>query len=193
MNHGYSAIFLLVLLEGPIVTIISSFFASMGYLNVFILYPLIVFSDIVGDVIWYYIGYLGKNLTDRRFVKYIGLNPGKLQGFKRLIKKFRKNQGMVLFTAKLTHAVGFPFLIASGAFRLDIKRFMLFNFLAALPKTLFFMVIGYYLGKASNIIGSYLRYSTLAGIILLAAAIGIYLLIQKYSRRLLKKYEEQKK
>jgi membrane-associated protein len=164
----------------------------MGYLNMFIPYRLIVFSDIMDDVIWYFAGYFGGKRIVGSGAKYFGLSLEEFQGFRRLIEKFRENQGMVLFIAKLTHALGFPFLIASGALRLDIKRFILFNFLAALPKTLFFMVLGYYFGKASNIIGRYLRYSTASGIILLAIAIGIYLLIQKYSSRLFKKYEKQK-
>lgn len=191
LTHGYPVIFFLVLIEGPIVTIISSFFASMGYLNVFILYPLILFSDMVGDILWYYVGYFGRNLTGSWWTRFLGLpGPGGFEGFKRLIDKFEENQGMVLFTAKLTHAVGFPFLIASGVFRLDIKRFILFNLLAAVPKTLIFMVLGYYFGRASYIIGRYLNYSAVIGIILLALAIAAYLLVQRYSRRLFKKYEE---
>ena len=112
----------------------------------------------------------------------------RLEGLKRLIDKFKRNQGMVLFTAKLTHAVGFPFLIASGVFKLDIKRFILFNFLAALPKTLFFIILGYYFGRASDVLGRYLKYSTVFGIALLLLAILIYIMVQRYAKRFFRKY-----
>jgi len=51
MNYGYPVIFLLVLLEDPIITITASFFASTGCLDVFILFLLMVFSDIAGGII----------------------------------------------------------------------------------------------------------------------------------------------
>ncbi len=188
-RYGYPIIFFLVLIEGPLVMIISSFFAATGYLNIFILYPMLVIADLFADILWYFVGYLGrKNIVDR-WGRFLGLTRDKLAGFERLNNKFKNHQGKILFTAKITHIIGFPFLIAAGIFRIDIKKFIWFNFLATIPKVMLFMVLGYYFGEASELISKYLGYGTLIGTLVLILLIAVYFLIQKFAKRILKHYE----
>lgn len=188
-KYGYPVIFLLVLIEGPMVMIISSFFAALGYFNPFVLYPLIVIADLSADILWYYAGYLGRKNVVNRWGKFIGLTRNKLNRFEKISSKFKNHQGKILFTAKITHIIGFPFLIAAGIFRVDIKKFIWFNFLATIPKVMFFMLLGYYFGEASEIISRYLEYGTLIGIFLLILSITIYFIIQKFVRKYFKRYE----
>lgn len=67
LHYGYPIIFLLVLIEGPIVTITSSFFAASGYFNVFMLYPVIVIADLLSDILWYFVGYFGREKIINRW------------------------------------------------------------------------------------------------------------------------------
>lgn len=188
-KYGYPVIFLLVLIEGPLVMIISSFFAAMGYLNIFFLYPLLVAADLIADILWYYAGYLGRKNIVNRWGRFIGLTPDKLDRFEKLSNKFKNHQGKILFIAKITHVIGFPFLVAAGIFRINIKKFIWFNFLATIPKVLFFMLLGYYFGEASEIISRYLEYGTLIGILLLILSIIIYFFIQRIAKKYFKRYE----
>jgi membrane-associated protein len=189
-KYGYIIVSLLVLVEGPVVTISSSFLASFGYFNIFVLYPLIVAADVFADVLWYFVGYLGRERIINRWGRFVGLTQEKFGRLARIENKFKANQGKILFTAKITHAVGFPFLITAGILKVDLKKYILFNFLAALPKTLIFMVIGYYFGEAGEAIGKYLRYSTYIGISLFVIAVAVFFILQKYSKKLFQKYEE---
>lgn len=188
LHYGYPIIFLLVLIEGPIVAITSSFFAASGYFNIFILYPLIVFADLSGDILWYFVGYLGREKIINRWGRFIGLTPERVSKFEKINDKFKNHQGKALFTAKITHVIGFPFLISAGIFKWDLKKFIWFNFLATLPKTLFFMLIGYYFGEAHEAISRYLGYSTLFGIAAFIIALIIYFIVIKFSKRFFKNY-----
>ncbi len=188
-RYGYPVIFLLVLIEGPLVMIISSFLAASGYLNIFILYPLIVVADLFADILWYCVGYLGRKNIVNHSSRFLGLTPDKLACFEELNNKFKNHQGKILFTAKITHIIGFPFLIAAGVFRVDIKKFIWFNFLATIPKVMFFMLLGYFFGEASELIGKYLGYSTLIGTLVLILSIAVYFLIQRFTRKFFKRYE----
>jgi membrane protein DedA with SNARE-associated domain len=190
LRYGYPIIFLLVLIEGPIVTITSSFFAASGYFSVFILYPLIVIADLSSDILWYFAGYLGREKIINRWGHFVGLNPETFGKFEKINDKFKKHRGKVLFTAKITHVIGFPFLISAGIFKWDLKKFIWFNFLATLPKTLFFMILGFYFGEARETISRYLGYSTLVGISSFVLALIIYFAVIKLSKRFFKKFEE---
>lgn len=188
-KYSYPVIFLLILIEGPLVMMISSFFAAMGYLNIFILYPLLVIADLLADILWYFVGYVGRRNIARRWGRVLGLTGDRLARFERLNDRFKRNQGKILFTAKITHVIGFPFLIAAGIFRIDLKRFIWFNFLATIPKVMIFMLLGYYFGEASVLISRYLGYGTIVVMLLLVLSIAVYFLIQRFAKKIFKKYE----
>lgn len=190
LRFGYPIIFLLVVYEGPLVTVTAAFFAASGYLNIFILYPLIVVADLSSDIMWYFIGYFGREKVVNRWGRFIGLNQDSLDKFQKLNNKFKNHQGKILFIAKITHVIGFPFLINAGIFKWDIKKYILFNFLATLPKTLGFMLLGFFFGKTSNVISKYLGYETYIGIGAFICSILSYFLILKIAKNKFKNYEE---
>lgn len=190
LKYGYPIIFLLVVYEGPVVTIISSFLAAAGLFNVFILYPLVVIADLTGDVIWYFVGYFGREKLIKRWGRFFGLPYERLDKFEKINERFKNHQGKVLFTAKITHLIGFPFLIGAGIFKWDLKRFIWFNFLATLPKSLAWMLLGYYVGQASLVVSKYLKYGTLISVGILILSIVIYFIIMKITKRFLKNYTE---
>ena len=190
LKYGYPIIFLLVVYEGPVVTIISSFLAASGIFNVFILYPLVVIADLTGDVIWYFVGYFGREKLIKRWGRFLGLPYERLDKFEKINERFKNHQGKVLFAAKITHIIGFPFLIGAGIFKWDLKRFLWFNFLATLPKSLAWMLLGYYVGQASLVVSKYLKYGTFISIGILILSILIYVIIMKTTKRFFKNYEE---
>ena len=46
--YKYWLIFPIMVLEGPIITVISGFLVSLGTLNAFVAYPLLFFGDLLG-------------------------------------------------------------------------------------------------------------------------------------------------
>lgn len=189
LKFGYPIIFLLVVYEGPLVTIIASFLAASGFFNVFILYPLVIAADLTGDIIWYYVGYFGREKVINRWGRFLGLPFERMDKFEKINERFKNHQGKILFIAKITQVVGLPFLIGAGIFKWDLKKFMWFNFLAAVPKSLLWIIIGYFFGHASIAISRYFKYGTLISIGTLILSILIYFIILKITKRFFRRYE----
>lgn len=81
----------------------------------------------------------------------------------------------VLILAKLTHAAGFAALIGAGAARMRFWPFLLANLLASVPKSLFFVAIGYLFGEAHEAIGEWLTIASAVMLVLVAGGIMIWL------------------
>ena len=56
-HYGYWMMLPLMIIEGPIITIIASMLAKLGAFNIFIVFILSVAGDMIGDIILYYLGY----------------------------------------------------------------------------------------------------------------------------------------
>lgn len=184
LHYKYFVLFPVTIIEGPIVTVIAGFLSSLGYLNVVIVYLLAVIGDLVGDSIYYSIGKWGKRGFIKRWGKYIGLNEdriGHLEGH------FQKHSGKTLIIGKWSHAVGAVVLIAAGVAEMSFWRFVWFNFIASIPKSLIFIFIGFYFGQAYSRIAQYLDYVAIIMIALTIALIAIYFIAKKISS----KYEER--
>lgn len=169
IDFRYLVLFPIVVLEGPIITVIAGFLASLGKLNLFIAYFVVVFGDLTGDSIYYVIGRFGKETIISRWGKMFGLSDERIYN---LEKHFENNGGKTMLLGKLSHGVGAAFLVAAGIAKMPFRRFFWYNFLGTLPKSLFLIVIGYYYGQAIAKINSLLEW---AAIIFMTA--GIFFLV----------------
>ena len=179
---GYPLIFIITIVEGPIITIIGAFLASLGYLNIFVVYAVVVYADMVGDIFWYSLGYFGRQHFLDRFGHFIGITPEKIQNLERY---FDSHAGKTLLIAKITHAVGLPFIIAAGAAHVRFKTFFWYNLLATIPKSLIFVLIGYYLGRSYAKINIVLSNATFIAIFIIVLSVAAYYLWSRFK----KKYE----
>jgi len=168
--------------EGPIVTILAGFLASLGYVNLFLVYLIIVAGDVTGDCIWYAAGRWGRRGFSGRWGKYTGITPERLL---RIERHFEKHAGKTLLLGKLTHAVGSLVLVGAGVARVKPRRFILFNLMATVPKSLALLLFGYYFGKAYGQAGNVLNYLALGMIALTVLGAIAYLIPRRFARRLL--------
>lgn len=166
------------------IAVISGFLSSLGYLNVFAVYFLVLVGDVVGDSIYYAIGRWGREGFVRRWGRYIGLNQERTE---HLEGHFKKHSGKTLIIGKWSHAVGVVVLVAAGIAEMPFWRFVWFNLVASMPKSLIFVVVGFYFGHAYSQIGRYLDYAAITMIVLAGLAIGIYMMVKKIACR----YEEK--
>lgn len=145
VSYRYLILFPLVVIEGPIVTIIAGFLASLGQLNIFICYPLVVTGDIVGDLFMYAQGRWGGKPAVEKWGRRFGIKPDLVE---RLERHFAERPGRTLVIGKLSHFFGGPVLIAAGMARAPLLDFIWYNFLATLPKSLILLLVGFYFGAA---------------------------------------------
>ncbi len=177
IRFGYPLIFVTTIVEGPIVTVIGSFLASLGYFNIFMVYTVVVSADIIGDMLWYSLGYFGRKHFIERYGHYIGITTERIV---KMESHFSSHAGKTIFLAKITHAIGLPFIIAAGMARVRFKTFFSYSLWATLPKSLIFVLLGYYAGTSYKRINTVLKDFTIAIIIIVIAFGVLYYLRQKY-------------
>lgn len=168
----------------------AAFFASIGYFNIVLVYFLVVFADLLADVCWYMVGFIGHYRGFKFAAQFLSVKDSE-KSFGILEKRILMHQGKLIFIAKLTHAFGVPFLIMAGVYRINFKKFISFNFFATIVKSFIFVIIGYYYGQAHTVLSRYLGYSSVLGAIVLAIAFASVFIIQRFLRRSFKKYESR--
>ena len=179
LQYRYIVLFPLVAIEGPIITIIAGFLASLGHLNIFICYPVIVFADILGDLFMYAQGRWGGKPAARRWGHHFGIKP---ETIVRLEEHFKNHPGKTLLVGKLSHFFGGPILIAAGMARMRTSEFLWFNLLGTLPKSLILLLVGFYFGQAYAKLD---KFFTIAGwaAILILLCVAVYFIISKMSKK----------
>jgi len=155
IKYKYFVIFPIATIEWPIISIIAGFIVSLGYMNFFLVYLILIISDIIGDILYYFLGkYYGIKLVNKYWHK-IGLTQDKLE---KLDISFEKNTWKILFIAKITHTFGMWVLIISGILKVKLSKFIFFNFIPNLLKSFILLYIWYVFGKYYKEIDSYLYY-----------------------------------
>ncbi len=169
LAYKYAVLVPFVIVEGPIVTVIAGFLASRGLLDPYLVYVIAVGGDIVGDTIYYLIGYFGR----RRFLRngsFLKINKERMEKLERF---YENHAGKTFLFGKWTQSFGFAILIAAGLASVSFGRYIILNTLGTMPKVLLFLIIGYFFGSNYETIG---RLFDQAGVVL-AILVGVGLIV----------------
>lgn len=174
----YGAFILLpvMIVEGPITTVIASFLASLGLINVFLVYALALTGNIIGDFIYYGIGRFGRERFIKKYGKYIGLHEERIESLER---HYKNHFFKTIFIAKVTEAPIVPTLVAAGLAKVDLRKYLLLTAAIEIPKTMIVVAIGYYFGKFYVAIGTYFKDAVLAFGLTFACMGVLYVLYTK--------------
>ena len=138
--HGSALILPLAVIEGPIVTLLTGFLSAQGYFDWCWALCLLVCGDVVGDVIYYWVGRTGRTPL-AGLGRWLGVRRAVSP---RLQRRLTHNATRMLLIGKWTHSVGGLVLIGSGMLHLPLPRFILVNLLATLPKSAVLFSFGYF-------------------------------------------------
>jgi membrane protein DedA with SNARE-associated domain len=153
IQYRYLFLFPILVVEGPIITIIAGFLVSLGYLDFTATYLLAVTADLVGDTLYYVAGRIGTNCFLDRWTTRLRNVWDQIEGLR---SHFERHVGKTLLMGKLTHGAGGLILLTAGAVRIPFAAFFWFNLLGTLPKSLLLLLLGYYFGHSYRRIGMYL-------------------------------------
>ncbi|MBI2099854.1 MAG: VTT domain-containing protein [Candidatus Vogelbacteria bacterium] len=133
-------------LEGPVLMMSSGLLLRLGYLSLAPLVVAFVIGDLVGDIIWYLIGYWVAKPFLHRFGWWFGLTTERFEQAKALI---HRHQERILFISKITLGFGMAIgvILAAGAARLRFRRFILINLSGELVLVPVLLAIGYFFGE----------------------------------------------
>jgi membrane protein DedA with SNARE-associated domain len=138
---NYLILSLLVVIEGPIATILGAAAASAGLMRVSLVFISAATGNLVADTLWYSLGRSGRIETALRIGRIIGIKRAHVD---RLTSVIKKHGVKILFLAKLTAGFMIPTLIAAGLVRLPWKRWFPVLILGEMIWTGTLTVIGFY-------------------------------------------------
>jgi len=186
-RYSYYILYPLVVIEGPVITIIAGFLASTKFLHPFTAYLVIVAGNITGDILYYYAGKFWFKKAYRRISGFFKISEGKL---KRLELQLKKNSGKVIFFGKLSHFLSGLILVSSGVVGVPFGEYLFYCVIAELPKSLILFEVGFIFGSAITNFGKYVNFTIIGLVFLSLVFVGIYFGVTYISNKFLKKLEK---
>lgn len=181
---SYIIIFCLFLLEGPVLNYVVGFASSLGFFNIFIILILATVANVLGDLVYYFIGRIGKKAIIDKYVKG-SLSSNRIKKIREYLKK---NPGKTLFVIKVTPIFTGPGLILTGAENMHFKKFIFYSIIFSIVQCLVMVLLGFFSGKLFRILFNYVKYGTyLAGgfvIIVIALWFLVRIMIEKLSAKI---------
>lgn len=173
-----------MLIEGPFVTAAGAFAAALGYFRVLYVLLLSILGNLIPDVVYYAIGFWGRAKVVNRFGKYLGATEERLLPAENMLAK---HTGKALAAIKLIPLLATPGLIAAGAARIPLRKYIWWCVIITLPSSLVYLVLGYYFGFAYDAIERYLNIGGYA----VVAIIAVFVLASYFGKKISKKIGER--
>ncbi|HVY67344.1 MAG TPA: DedA family protein [Patescibacteria group bacterium] len=152
----YALVFVLCIVEGPVVMLTSGFLYRLGQFDLLPLYLSLMGGDFAADLAWYGVGRFGAGPIIGRFGKFLNITP---EIIAKIEKRFKTYQNKILFISKITMGFGFALatLIVAGILKVDFKKYAVLNLLGGFIWTAFLLLVGYFFGNIYYIIARPLK------------------------------------
>jgi len=174
----------LMIIEGPVVTIIAAMLSSLGAFNVWIVLVLSILGDMIGDIILYGAGYYFGMGFVRNIGKYIGITEKLVM---RMEKYFQRHGGKTIFAVKSTTGLCWAAFTAAGIVKMDFKKFIKNSFYGGIVWSSFLVAMGYFYGYLWREIHIYIKWIGWAvAIMALVTFLAITIYKNRQARKLLK-------
>ena len=174
LSTSYFYIFILMIFEGPIVTLLASALAVKGHFNPFIILLLAVLGDIVADLFLFFTGRIGKT----KFLKYHNKKHhiGKRQ-LDKIKQTLYEHPFKAIITVKTIPPLAIPGLMLAGSTHMKIHKFLFHAITTSTINKSIYTAIGYFAGL--SVVYTLQRTDAIYGIplvilIVLGIGVGVY-------------------
>lgn len=181
-SYGYWGMLPLMIIEGPIVTIIAAMLASLGAFSWPIVLVFSILGDIFGDVLLYGAGYKWGMGFVRGFGKYMGITEKLVL---KMEKYFEKHGGKTIFAVKSTTGLCWATFTAAGIVKMEFKKFLKYSFLGGIIWSGFLVFMGYFYGYLWREMKQYISW---AGWVIAGVAVVTFVFITLYKKRQSKEF-----
>jgi len=154
--------------EGPWISLILGVLLRLGFFYFWPIYISLMIGDLVGDVIWYYIGRrYGHSFISKHGHRFSITE----ESVTRMTELFHKHKNAVLFLSKISNGLGFSLvtLMTAGMVRIPFTRYIVINAVGQLVWTGFLIGTGFFFSNlyitVDNVLG---KISITAAIIVIA-------------------------
>ena len=152
----YIVIAIIACAEGPWISLILGVVLRLGFLYFWPIYIALIVGDLVGDVIWYYVG----RRYGHSFISKHGHRFNITEaGVERLTRLFHKHKHVVLFLSKISNGMGFALvtLMTAGMVKIPFGRYIIVNAVGQLVWTGFLIGTGFFFSSlyitVDNVLG----------------------------------------
>jgi membrane protein DedA with SNARE-associated domain len=178
---SYLALMGLVLVEGPIATLLGAAAASAGLMNPAGVFAASSVGNLTADLLWYSLGYLGRTEWLSRHGSWFGLRQVHIE---KLTGDMQRHARKLLVIAKLTVSLAVPVLIATGVARVPWRRWFGAVFLAEMAWTGLLVFAGYHFARSLRQLEAWLQ------VIAIVAFSLFVVLIARYAFRLVQQWSD---
>ena len=179
-HYGYAIMLPLMIIEGPVATIIAAMLSSLGAFNVFLVLIFSMIGDIVGDVIFYGLGYK----FGMGFVKKIGKYIGITEKLVLKMEKYFTNHGRkTIFAVKSTTGLCWATFTAAGIVKMDFNKFLKYSLLGGIVWSSLLVGMGYFYGYLWREIRDYIEWIGWAIFLLTAITFASIIIYKKYQTK----------
>lgn len=185
--HGYTLMFLAMVIEGPIITTAAALAAAAGFFNIFAVFFLAISGDLVADSIYYAIGRWGRSALVNRFGHWIGISRVRMKKAEAIA---RKHDIKALILLKFTPILVVPGLMLMGVVKMSYKKFILYCLAITTIKVIFFVIVGYYFGYLFKKISDYIDNAAVFLLGLLLFGLIIYIIYARITVNIASKVEK---
>lgn len=158
-NSSYFILLILLIIEGPIVTVVASFFASQGNFNILLVFLLAVLGDLIADAFLFFTGRLGKTQLFQKHIKKQYLGKKQLDNLK---QKLSTNPFKALTFIKITPPIAAPGLILAGSTSISATKYFSYTILISIINKTFYASLGYFSGMSVFFIINNIEYIQIA-------------------------------
>ena len=179
-DFGLVAIFVTMTLESACIPIPSEivvpfggFLASQGHFALWQVVLVATLANLAGSLIAYAAGRYGGRVFILRYGRYVFISAHHLEAAERW---FERRGEITVFLTRMMPAVRTFISVPAGIARMDIKRFVLYSFLGALPWNFALALLGYLFGENWERLQGYFHdynlilWALLAGLVALGVA-----------------------
>jgi membrane protein DedA with SNARE-associated domain len=178
---AYFGLAMLVLIEGPIATLLGAVAASAGLMRPAYVFASAAAGNLVADSLWYSLGYLGKMDW---LIKHGRILHIERRHVMQLEHEIRQHARKMLLVAKLTASFSIPALIAAGMARVPWRRWFSVVFIGEMICTGSLVVGGYYFSESLKKMERGLQIASIAGVLI------VLVLVTRLAIRLGKRWQE---
>jgi len=163
-SYKYLLLFLAIVIEGPILMVASGFLILIGFFEPIPAFLIILAGDLLGDIIWYYIGYFFAEPFLNKYGKFFKLTPEIFEKAKGLFHKYHVK---ILLISKVTIGFGMSLatLMAAGATHIPLRKYLALNLIGEVILISILLSIGYFFGQLYNSIADTMKIYFVVGII----------------------------
>jgi membrane protein DedA with SNARE-associated domain len=161
------------LIFGPAASVVAGFLVRLGYVEIIPTALCLAAGELIGDVVWYWLGKRWGETFALRYGRYVGISASSLASVKIMYSRYHD---LILFISKITSGFGFApaVLITAGIAGIPFRRYMMFNIVGQVFFTAALLALGYFFGhlylQVTGILEKMLIFAL--GVVVLALLVG---------------------